>query len=278
MNTLSVALCQIAVTDDKRKNLDKAESMIVAAQKKGAQLVVLPEMFNCPYSTAFFEPFAEAIPTGESCRRLAGLAKKLKIQIVGGTIPEIASGKIYNTSPVFGADGKLMARHRKMHLFDVSLKGVRMKESDVLAAGRAITVFKTPFGPMGLAVCYDIRFPEIFRLMLKEKIVAVVMPGAFSEVTGTAHWHALLRMRAVDNQIYMIAASPARLKMADYKAYGHSLISDPWGEIIAEAGTGESLVMGQISRDRITDIRTRIPLLKHRRTDLYECKALLQES
>jgi predicted amidohydrolase len=185
--------------------------------------------------------------------------------VVGGSIPEISNGKLYNTSSVFDPTGKLIAKHRKVHLFDVSLKKVKMMESSVLTPGDSLTTFDTPFGKVGLIICYDVRFPEIFRLMLKKDIKAVVVPAAFSVVTGTAHWKMLMRTRAVDNQIYMIAASPARTYGKGYRAYGHSLVSDPFGIIEAEAGVGEEVIYADLNKERIEEVRNTLPLLRHRK-------------
>lgn len=269
MTRMKVALCQTRVTGDKALNLARAEARIVEAARKGAQLVALPEMFNCPYASEYFRPFAEPVPSGPACRALSGLAKKLKIFVAGGSIPELDGKKVYNTATVFDPHGRLVARHRKVHLFDVTLKGIRMRESATLSPGNKVTVFNTPFGPMGLLVCYDARFPEMFRLMLKKGITSVLMPGAFSVVTGTAHWKTLIKMRAVDYQIFMAAISPARQEKAIYRAFGHSMITDPWGDTLVLAGTGETTVFGVLDPKRLRDIRARLPLLKHRRRDLY---------
>jgi omega-amidase len=269
MNKITIGLCQLKVYHDKKRGLANAAAKIIEARKKGAQMIVLPEMWNCPYSTKYFRAYAESIPGGESCAMLSGLARKLKVFIVGGSIPELRAGKVYNSAPVFDPKGKLVAVHRKLHLFDVRLKGVNMRESDVLSAGEKPTVFRTPFGNMGLLICYDARFPELFRLMEKDDVRAVVMPGAFSKVTGSAHWHALIKIRAVDNQIYMIAVSPARDNRADYRAFGHSMIVDPWGTEVVSAGTKETVIAGTLLRSRLNEVRQSLPLLNHRREDLY---------
>jgi len=269
MKKMKAGLCQFKVVDDKQTNLLKAGAFIERAAKAGAKLVVLPEMFNCPYVSELFPAYAEPLPGGPTAAMLSRLARLHKITLVGGSIPERDRGRVYNTAAVFDPAGHLVARHRKMHLFDVRLKGVTMKESATLSAGNTVTVFRTPFGNMGLLVCYDARFPELFRLLQRHGVTAVVIPAAFSVTTGSAHWHALLRMRAVDNQVYVLAASPARNPRAAYKAYGHSLAADPFGVITAEAGTGETVVTAVLDPGRLKDVRARLPLLAHRRTDLY---------
>jgi predicted amidohydrolase len=267
-----ISVCQTAVTADKNRNLLRARAMLGRAKAAGAGLAVLPEMFNCPYETACFSAYAEKVPHGPTCAMLSSAAKKLRMTVVGGSMPERDGRRLYNTSPVFDASGRLVARHRKIHLFDVSLKSVAMRESGVLSAGEAVTVFKTAAGAFGLVICYDARFPELFRLMLRKNIIGAVMPGAFSVETGSAHWKALLRMRAVDNQIYMAAASPARNR-SGYRAYGHSMIVDPWGTPLAEAGARPALITAEIDLARLQKIRGRLPLLRHRRTDLYRVRA-----
>jgi predicted amidohydrolase len=262
----------MAVTADKARNLLRARAMLGRAKAAHADLAVLPEMFNCPYETARFSAHAEKVPHGPTCAMLSSEAKKLRMTVVGGSMPERDGRRLYNTSPVFDPAGRLVARHRKIHLFDVSLKSVAMRESDVLSAGDAITIFKTTLGTFGLVICYDARFPELFRLMLRKNIIGVIMPGAFSVETGSAHWRALLRIRAVDNQIYMAAASPARNR-SGYRAYGHSMIVDPWGTPLAEAGTRPALITAAIDPARLKQIRGRIPLLQHRRSDLYRVRA-----
>ncbi|MFH0920697.1 MAG: carbon-nitrogen hydrolase family protein [Fibrobacterota bacterium] len=269
MKKLMAGLCQLKIKPDKQANLARAEELVCRATRQGARLVVLPEMFNCPYKSALFPEYAERVPDGPTSRLLSRLARLHKVTLVGGSIPEREGKRVYNTATVYDVAGRLVARHRKVHLFDVNLKNVTLRESDTLSPGNDVTVFSTPFGKMGLLVCYDARFPEIFRLLQKRGVNAVVIPAAFSVTTGTAHWHALLRMRAVDNQVYVLAASPARSQSAGYRAYGHSLVADPFGVIVAEAGIGETIVIAELNPARLKDVRARLPLLAHRRTDLY---------
>jgi len=265
---MKTAIIQLKVKPDKFANIARAEELMTKAVKNDAKLIVLPEMFNCPYGTQYFKEYSEPIPTGPTCQRLSSFAKKNRVTVVGGSIPEVSNGKLYNTSAVFNPSGNLIAKHRKVHLFDVSLKKVKMKESSVLTPGESLTTFSTPFGKVGLIICYDVRFPEIFRQMLKKDIRAVVVPAAFSVVTGSAHWKMLMRTRAVDNQIYMVAASPARSYGKGYRAYGHSLVSDPFGVVIAEAGVGEEVIYADLNNDRVEEVRNTLPLLRHRK---FQC-------
>ncbi|MFZ5631229.1 MAG: carbon-nitrogen hydrolase family protein [Bacillota bacterium] len=265
------AVCQMTVGSDKGKNLALARHMIARAAAGGARLVVLPEMFNCPYVADMFPGYAETYPDGETFGMLAGAAREEKIYLVGGSVPEREGARVFNSSFVFGPEGELLGRHRKMHLFDVDLPGgVRVKESSTLGAGNDITVIDTGMCRIGVAICYDVRFPELIRLMVLAGARVIVIPAAFNMTTGPAHWDMVYRCRAVDNQVYVIAASPARDTGAPYVAYGHSLIVDPWGEVVARAGEGEEVVAAEIEPERVEKVRRELPLLQHRRTDLYQ--------
>jgi len=158
-----------------------------------------------------------------------------------------------------------------MHLFDVDVKGkIRFKESDTLFPGNNITVVETEHCKIGIAICYDIRFPELIRLMALEGAKAIIIPAAFNMVTGPAHWDLLIRGRAVDNQVFVAAASPARDENSGYVAYGNSMIADPWGNILAKAGSGEEIVYCDINLNELDRVRNEMPLLQHRRKDVYE--------
>lgn len=267
------AICQLTVGEDKQKNINQARQMIGEAAENGARLVVLPEMFNCPYQTRMFPRYAESYPDGESIQMLAEAARAGRIYLVGGSVPERDGDKVYNTSFIFGPDGNLLARHRKIHLFDVDLaSGLRVQESSTLGYGNDITVVPTELCNIGVAICYDIRFPELIRLMALKGAHMVVVPAAFNMTTGPAHWDLVFRMRAIDNQVFMVAASPARDIKAGYVAYGHSLLLDPWGNVMARATEKQEILYGEVELERIDKIRRELPLLTHRRTDLYELK------
>ncbi|TCO76955.1 carbon-nitrogen hydrolase family protein [Marinisporobacter balticus] len=266
---MKIGICQIKVVQDKNKNIENAERMIREAALNGSHLVVLPEMFNCPYENKYFLPFAESYP-GKTTNKLASLAKELGIYIVGGSIPEKDGDMVYNTSYIFDHHGEMIGRHRKIHLFDIDvLGGIRFKESDSLGYGEEMTVVDTLYGKIGVAICYDMRFPELMRLMALEGAKVIVVPAAFNMTTGPAHWDITLRARALDNQVYFIAASPSRDMDASYHAYGHSSIVNPWGEIISQADEKECIIYGEIDFKMIEKVRNELPLLKHRRTDLY---------
>lgn len=266
---IKTAVCQIKINIDKKINLEKATNMIMEAAGCHPDMVILPEMFNCPYNVKYFKKYAETYP-GKTTTLLSNLAKDLKIYIIGGSIPERKDNNIYNTSYTFDRNGNLIGKHQKTHLFDINIKNsIRFKESDYISYGKSITIFNTEFCKIGVAICYDMRFPELIRKMTLNDAKIVIVPAAFNMTTGPAHWHIITRTRALDNQIYFIAASPARDTESDYITYGHSLIVDPWGSIIAEADEKETILYGIIDLDNIHRIRKELPLLKHRREEIY---------
>lgn len=268
-----IGVCQMPVVKSKEQNISKARSMIKEAAAGGCSLVILPEMFNCPYNSSLFPEYAESYPEGSTLKMLSAAASEEKIYLVGGSIPEREENIIYNTSFVFGPRGELLAKHQKVHLFDVDLPdGLSFHESRTLGAGKNVTVVKTDLCTLGVAVCYDIRFPELIRLMALMGAEIVILPAAFNMNTGPAHWELLLRTRAVDNQVFIAGASSARDTEASYVSYGNSLIADPWGKIIAQAGEKETILYGDIDLQVLKETREALPLLKHRRSDLYELR------
>ena len=275
MTIFKIALCQMLVSQSKTENINKAKSLIKEAVAKCAEMVILPEMFNCPYDNSFFPAFAETYPDGDTIKFLSQTANENKIYLVGGSIPESAEtekgNKIFNTSFFFNPQGELVARHRKVHLFDIDIEGgISFRESDTLGRGEHITIAGTKWCDMGLAICYDMRFPELMRAMVLNGAEVILIPAAFNTTTGPVHWETTIKSRAVDNQAFVVAASPARNLEAGYHAYGHSMVVDPWGQILAQAGTEEEIIYADIDLKRVAKIRSQLPLLKHRRTDLYK--------
>ena len=264
-----LALCQLQVVDDKAANLDKAEEMIRAAAGKGAAMVALPEMFNCPYSNRYFPEYAEE-ESGLSWTRLSSIAADLGIYLIGGSIPERVGERIYNTSYSFDPSGKQIGKHRKAHLFDIDVKGgIRFVESETLTPGSWHTVFDTEFCKVGVAICYDVRFPELIRRMTLDGAKLIVLPGAFNMTTGPAHWDLTMRARALDNQIYFAAVSPARDVEGVYQAFGSSCVVNPWGEFSGKTDSRESIVLAEIDLEYLEQIREQLPLLAHRKPELY---------
>uniref|UniRef100_A0A7C1J823 Carbon-nitrogen hydrolase family protein n=1 Tax=Ammonifex degensii TaxID=42838 RepID=A0A7C1J823_9THEO len=257
-----VAICQLKVGPDKRENLARAQEFIHRAARQGAKVVVLPEMFVCPYVAELFPSYAESYPGGEALQMLSRTARAAGVYLVGGSIPEREGERLYNASFVFDPAGKLIARHRKVHLFDVDLPGgFSFRESATLTPGRGFTVFSTDFGTVGLAICFDIRFPAFFQAMARHGAEVIVVPGAFNLVTGPAHWELLLRARAVDNQVYTVGAAPARNPASAYVAFGHSMVVSPWAEVVARAGPQETILLAEIDRQYVRNVRQKLRLL-----------------
>ncbi len=270
MNAVTVSLCQLKVDADKQKSLDKARQMINHAANLGAQIVMLPEMFNCPYDINCFLNYAEELPAGETARMLAELARSKRIYLIGGSIPELAGRDLYNTCLVFDPDGQLVGKHRKVHLFDVQVKnGIQFRESAVLKAGDNLTLVDTPWGKIGIMICYDIRFPEFARKLASSGAKIICVPAAFNLTTGPAHWDTLFKSRALDNQVFFLGNSPARDESASYIAYGHSLAVNPWGQIIGQLDESEGLLTVELDLDQIEEVRQALPVWQQLRPELY---------
>lgn len=264
-----LGLCQLQVTADKAANLRRADHLLEQAAAKGANLALLPEMFNCPYDNGCFPAYGEEAG-GETWQFLSAAAKKYHLTLVGGSVPELDHGRIYNTSYIFSPDGVELGRHRKLHLFDIDVPGGQcFRESDTLSPGESITVIDTPFGPLGVAICFDIRFSELFRVMGQRGAKLILVPAAFNMTTGPAHWDLSFRMRALDNQCFVAGCSPARDAGASYVAYGHSLVCDPWGSILGQLDEKEGVLVQEVDLDALESYRQQIPILAGRRTDLY---------
>jgi omega-amidase len=265
-----IALCQMKVVDDKKKNQVQAVKMIKEAGKT-ADLVVLPEMFNCPYDVEKFPEYAEESDNSPTLSEVSRAAKKANVYLVAGSVPEREGKHVYNSSFFFNPQGDIIGSYRKMHLFDINVPGeISFKESEKLSAGDQLTVIETDLGKIGICICYDLRFPELLRLMTLQGAQLIVVPGAFNLTTGPLHWELLIRARAIDNQVYMAAASPARDKTASYVAYGHSMLVNPWGTILAKAGSLEEIIYSEIDLSYLEKVREDLPLLRNRRTDLYK--------
>mmetsp|Transcript_28290 Transcript_28290/g.47565 ORF Transcript_28290/g.47565 Transcript_28290/m.47565 type:complete len:327 (+) Transcript_28290:52-1032(+) len=279
LKTLKVALCQIDVGSDKLTNIAHAKKVLDTTTP--ADLVVLPECWNSPYATSSFPVYAEAVPSvGEipdpaqspSISMLCDTAKSRGVYIVGGSVPERDGEKIYNTCVVVDSSGMIIGKHRKVHLFDIDVPGkITFKESDSLTGGDSPTLVNTPWGAIGVGICYDIRFPEYAMLLRQLGARILIYPGAFNMVTGPAHWELLQRARAVDNQVFVAACSPARdmSENAGYKAWGHSSVVSPWGEVVATTEAAEAVVHAQLDLDKIDEMREGIPCWKQKRHDMY---------
>ncbi|KAL7622805.1 Omega-amidase nit3 [Parahypoxylon ruwenzoriense] len=279
---LKLALIQLASGTDKAANLAHAREKVIEAAGGGAKLVVLPECFNSPYGCDYFPSYAETLLPGPpspsqspSYHALSAMAAEARVFLVGGSIPEAdpdpQTNKYYNTSLVFGPDGRLLATHRKVHLFDIDIPGkITFRESDVLSPGNKVTVVELPgYGRVAVAICYDIRFPELATIAARRGCFALIYPGAFNLTTGPMHWRLLGQARAVDNQLYVALCSPARVLDSSYHAYGHSLIADPLARVAVEADEREAIVTLELDPKAIEETRRNIPLSTQRRFDVY---------
>ena len=256
---------------DKMENVRTVKIYLEKIKDENPDFVILPEMFCCPYQTENFPIYAEK--EGEPVwQQLSGYAKQYGIYLIGGSMPEKdAEGNVYNTSYIFDREGKQIGKHRKVHLFDIDVKGGQtFKESDTLTAGDSDTVFDTEFGKIGVMLCFDIRFPELSRMMVNDGAKVIFVPAAFNMTTGPAHWELSFRTRALDNQIYMVGCAPARDVSAGYISWGHSIVTDPWGRVIGMLDENEGILLAELDMDYEEQVREELPLLKSRRKDIYQ--------
>ena len=266
---LLAAAIQMSSGPDKGANLSNAERLASEAAARGATLVVLPEVFSWRGQREKEVKSAETIP-GPTSERLSRLARGLKIHLQAGSIIEQIDGdsRCYNTALLFSPDGEMIARYRKIHLFDVEIPGqVSASESEIRKPGEEVIVARTTLGTIGLSVCYDLRFPELYRRLAIAGAEIVLIPSAFTFPTGAAHWETLVRARAIENQVYVIAPDQYGVSPNGYRNYGGSMIVDPWGTVIARASEGESVIVGAIDLEYLAKVRKEIPCLRHRRLE-----------
>ena len=267
---MKVAAIQMPTVKDKMQNIRTAGTYMEKIKVEQPDFVILPEMFCCPYQTENFPIYAEK-EGGPSWQAMSDYAGKYHIYLIAGSMSEVdEAGNVYNTSYIFDRDGKQIGKHRKTHLFDINVKnGQYFKESDTLTSGDHATVFDTEFGKMGVMICYDIRFPEFARTMALDGARMIFVPAAFNMTTGPAHWELTFRARALDNQIYMLGCAPARDTQAGYISWGHSIVTDPWGKVMEQLDEKEGILIEEIDLDREEQIREQLPLLKHRKSEMY---------
>ena len=275
MDTLVAAVVQLTSTADVTSNLDRATALITRAHTRGAQLVVLPENFAL-LSTDEKAKFHHAQVLDQSggapiVDRLRELAARLTIHLILGGLPErgTASGRVFNSCICILPDGSIGAVYRKIHLFDVHFPaaGTSLCESATVEAGDAeqAVVAATPFGGIGLSVCYDVRFPELYRRLVARGARLLVVPAAFTLHTGKDHWHVLLRARAIENQCFVLAPAQQGRHSPTRQTYGHSLIIDPWGTVLADCPDGEGVALAELDLVAQDRIRQELPALQHRR-------------
>ena len=265
MTTFLAAAIQMSAGREKSANLERADRLIRLAGSRGAALAVLPEVFNWRGKRAEEADAAEDLD-GPSLTHMTSLAKELRIHLLAGSITERVPGQIrnYNASVLIGPDGSRLAMYRKIHLFDIDLPGrVTIKESDTKLSGEEIVCADTPLGKIGLTICYDLRFPELYRRLTTKGAQIVTVPSAFTFPTGEAHWEVLIRCRAIENQVYVIAPGQFGPNVHGFADYGNSMIVDPWGRVMARAGDHEGIAMAELDLDYLARVRREMPCLDH---------------
>lgn len=269
MRTRRLALCQVKTRADRQTTLLAAETMVRQAAEAGADLAVLPEMFFCPYAAEAFPRYAETAE-GPAAAAMADWAVRFGVTVVGGSLPERDGERLYNTCFVFGPDGRRLARYRKAHLFDVDLAdGTSFRESDTFSPGDEICVFDAAGCRIGLAICFDLRFPELIRAMAVRGAELILAPSQFTMRTGALHWEKILTMRALDNEVFVAGVCTARNPQSGYTCWGHSLLVSPFGTVLADCGTEEGRRIVEIDLDEVAAVRRQLPTFLHLRRDLY---------
>ena len=268
---LRIACVQLNSDSAKADNLEKAERLVARAAGTGADIVLLPEKWNAIGSAETLRANAEPLEGGESVGAMSGWARQHGITLVGGSITEMRAGreKLSNTCPVFDPSGELVAVYRKIHMFDVEVGGHVYRESEAEEAGEQTLVCEAEGWRLGLSVCYDLRFPELYRILALEGAELVTVPAAFTLYTGKDHWELLLRARAVENQCYVAAANEWGLHEGGKASYGRSMIVDPWGIVLAQAPDEDTIITAEVDRAHMDAIRRALPSLANRRPAAY---------
>ncbi len=267
---MHVAICQLnAGGDDLEANIANAERLLGEAADGGADLALLPELFAYYGSQRRMRALAEPLG-GPITSRVAALARDRSVWVLAGSICESADSRVYNTSFLFDRGGEAVARYRKIHLYDAELPGQRpIRESALFAGGDEVVTHNVEGLRLGLSICYDLRFPELYRGLMTSGAVMLAVPSAFQAVTGAAHWETLLRARAIEEQSYVLAAAqwgPWGSPEAGHRTYGNAMIVDPWGEIVVRApDEGDGVWFAEVDADAVRAVRTRLPALSHRR-------------
>ncbi|MGQ7274347.1 carbon-nitrogen hydrolase family protein [Marinobacter sp. V034] len=275
MTTRQVAVLQMVSGYDLDVNLEKARELLESARQKGAVVAVLPENFAVlNTSQMLIVGQGERTPEGRIRRFLAEEARRLKLWIVGGSIPiaarpngDVLDHRVRAACLVYNESGEEVARYDKIHLFDAQVNDAQgnYRESDTFEPGEDVVTVDTPLGKLGLAICYDLRFPELFRALRARGAEWVTLPSAFTYQTGLAHWHPLIRARAIENQVWMVAAGQGGEHDAKRRTYGHSMIVDAWGAMVAEVSEGATAAVAELDQERTAHTRERMPVWSHRR-------------
>lgn len=267
---MRVAAVQLNSTTDKERNLERAERLVADAAGSGAELVALPEKWNVLGDAQALIEGAEELE-GPTLQAVRSWASTLGVAVLAGSIPERVPGeeRLYNTSCLVDADGELIASYRKIHMFDVDVGGISYRESEHERPGEEIVVAAVTGLELGLTVCYDLRFPELYRILAVRGATAITVPSAFTLATGRDHWRVLLRARAIENQAFVIAPNQVGEAPPHYSSYGRSAIVDPWGVVLAQAADAECFIAAELDLDRQREIRRTLPSLANRRPESY---------
>jgi len=260
------AVVQLSSNSDLDHNLERAQHWIERACRAGAELVALPENFPCMREEGSTNP-ARGPLEGPILDFLRETAKRYEIVLAGGTLPEAVPGeeRIFNTSVVIDRGGEVIGVYRKIHLFDIDLPGARLRESDAVQAGHDIVVADASVARLGLSICYDLRFPELYRELVRRGAQVLLVPSAFTVPTGSDHWEPLLRARAIENQCFVLASAQVGTHSPSRRSYGRSMIIDPWGLVLAQVADAEGFALAELDLERQETIRRRLPALEHRR-------------
>jgi predicted amidohydrolase len=272
---LRVACIQLNASDSKAENIERAGGLVARAASTGADLVVLPEKWNGIGPPDFLRANAETLD-GETVEAMSSWARDHKVTLLGGSIAERREGreKLSNTCLVFDPEGEIVALYRKIHMFDVEVGGQVYRESESEEAGEETARLSEVEGwKLGLTVCYDLRFPELYRILAVEGAEVIAVPAAFTLFTGKDHWELLLRARAVENQCYVVAADQWGTHGDGKASYGRSMIVDPWGLVLAQAADEDGVIAAELDRTRIQDVRRALPSLANRRPAAYRWPA-----
>lgn len=272
MTKTTVAVCQMDSKDDKSANVETALSLLDEAAEEGANFAALPEMFTFMGDKDEFRGAAEAVP-GPVTEKLAAKADEHNMWVHGGSMFEVADeeGKVHNTTVVFGPNGDQRAQYRKIHLFDVEIGDeVVTQESARVVPGEELVTFDAGFATVGLGICYDLRFPELFGSLAERGADVIVLPAAFTKHTGKDHWEALLRARAIETQSYVLAPGQIGDKPNSVPSYGRSLVADPWGNVVAKASDTVGVTTADLDFEYLQRVQRELPSLMHKRSELYE--------
>ncbi len=266
---MRVGVVQMNSNDDLAANLHRARELVASAARQGAELVALPENFAYLRNEGTPFPCAQGLD-GEIVETVRALAREHRVWLLGGTFPESRAGdaRVHNTSVLVSPAGEVEAVYRKIHLFDVDLRasgGGRFTESETVAPGKDVVVAHTPFGGLGLSICYDLRFPELYRAMAAQGARWIAVPSAVTPETGKDHWEVLLRARAIENQVFALAPAQCGRHSESRASHGRALIADPWGRVIAQAGDRPTAVVAECDPEEQDRVRAALPALQHRR-------------